>query len=274
MDPLAGLLPTYQSDGFQSSDRFNSPVEKFGHDLPAPKSLSELGSSQQISPQSQIISSRGSVSSQFKQSSEASIEIITQDGDRVSLTYSALLQTSARENFSQDAQHTAYSAQYSASSSIVMQYTVEGELDAGEQKAIDNLMQDIGDISGQFFKGNVQAAFNSALELGFDSSELKSLAVDLQQSTQMKYAERYQQTERLTDSTKNIGNQGEANTNPGPAIDLLAQLEQLLNQVEDKALLKNPEDIVKDILNEMIDGLGEEFEFPIANYLQDVVDQF
>ena len=266
MDPLTGLLPASLSGGFQSSDRLNSPVEKPAHELSAPNSLSEMGPTQQISPQSQIISSSGSISGQFKQSSEASIEIVTQDGDRVSLTYSALLQSSARESFSQNAQSTAYSAQYSSSSSIAIQYKVEGELDAGEQKAIKNLMTEIGNISSQFFKGGVQAAFNSALELGFDSSELKTLAVDLQQSTQVKYVESYRQTEQLSNPVT-------AATNPAPAIDVLSQLAQLLNRLEEDSSLKNAEGIVKDILNVMFDKLGEEFEFPVASYLQDVINQ-
>jgi len=274
MDPLTGLLPTYLSDGFRSSDRLNSPVEKPAHDLSAPNSLSEMGPTQQISHQSQIISSSGSISSQFKQSSEASIEIVTQDGDRVSLTYSALLQSSARESFSQDAQNAAYSAQYSSSSSIAIQYKVEGELDAGEQKAIKNLMTEIGNISGQFFKGDVQAAFNSALELGFDSSELKTLAVDLQQSTQVKYVESYRQTEQLSNPVNAATNKDTNASNPAPAIDVLSQLEQLLSRLEEDASLKNAEGIVKGILNEMFDMLAEEFEFPVASYLQDVINQF
>lgn len=224
----------------------------------------------QVSPDAQRLSSSGSISSQFKQSSSASIDIITQDGDQVSISYSALIQHVSNESFSSNEQQSSYAYSSRASADISFEFKVKGELDSGEQQAIDALLNDIGGIAAEFFDGDVQAAFNSALELGFDGSELKSLAANFQQNTQAQLVETYQRTERLVNPVSDrIEN---TSRGPGAAVDVLSQLEQLLNQVKENDLLNSSEDMVKNLLDDMFEMLSEEFEFPIESYLKDVVE--
>lgn len=265
----------FKPDSFQSSYKSNESHE---HNDQVPSLLDSSSavnsaadiSKTDISRHGQLVSETGTRSTQFKQSSNASIEIVTQDGDRVSLSYSALIQSSSQQSFSKDAQQSTYAYASREASSVSFQFKVQGSLDAGEQQAIDALLIEIGDIASQFFDGDVQAAFNSALELGFDGSELKSLAVDLQQNTQAKYSESYQRTEQLIDPLVSQL----PKPNPGPAINLLSQLEELLDHVQGSELLENSEDTVKSMLDDMLEMLGDEFEFPIKDYVKDLISQF
>lgn len=242
---------------------------------PVPQSVSRVlpaEESVQVSADAQKLSSSGSISSQFKQSSSASIDIVTQDGDRVSISYSALIQQVSNQGFSSDEQQSLYVSSSRVSSDISFEFKVQGDLDAGEKQAIDSLLSDLGGIAAQFFDGDVQAAFNSALELDFDGRELKSLAANFEQDTQAQVVETYQRTERLVSP---ISDRVESTRQgPGAAVDVLSQLEQLLNQVKENDLLNSSENMLKNLLDDMFEILGEEFEFPIESYLKDVVGLF
>ena len=225
-----------------------------------------------ISPYAQLVSSSGFSSSEFKQSSQASIEIMTQDGDRIELRYSSNMQYSFSEQFTQSAQQSAYSSSLSATTAISFELKVEGQLDAAEQRALETLMQDIGEIAGKFFKGDVQAAFNAAQNLGFDGTELKSLALDFQQNTQAEVVKAYQQTQQMLNPESMITDRIEVG--PGPAVNVLAHLEQLLNEVQQNELLEGPDKIVKDLLNDIFETYDEAFEYPVKDYIKELVEQF
>ncbi|TVZ39420.1 hypothetical protein P886_3824 [Alteromonadaceae bacterium 2753L.S.0a.02] len=65
------------------------------------------------------------------------------------------------------------------------QFSVNGELDAGEMKAISDLLSQINDIAEVFFAGDVDQAFEKALEIGFDSDEIARFSLNL---TQVEYS--------------------------------------------------------------------------------------
>jgi len=230
--------------------------------------------SSSLSSYAQLMSSSGVSSSQFKQSSGATIEIVTQDGDRIELSYASRMQYSFSEQFTQNPQQSTYSAELSTSSVVSFDFKVQGQLDAGEQRAIETLMQDIGEMASEFFRGDVQGAFNAAQNLGFDSSELKSLAVDMQQKTQAKVVETYQQTEKMFSPGNLRTDRAESSPGPAPALNVLSQLEQLLNEVQQSDLLESPEKLVKNLLNELFETYEETFEFPVKDYIEKLVQQF
>lgn len=232
-------------------------------------SLNGESSAPQISDQAQLISSAGSISSQFKQSSEASIEIVTQDGDRVEVSYSAFFQQSSNQQFVQNQQASSTAYEYTAQSSVAFQFSVQGELDQAEQQAISSLLNDVGNLAEKFFNGDVQAAFNSSLELGFDSQQLQSFALDFQQSTYVEVVQTYQQTQQLdtplaTETNQDIG--------PGPAVDVLAQLEQLLESSKQKELVAEPENTIKSLLVDMLDLLNQGNSSPLNRYIKDIIE--
>ncbi|VAW63681.1 hypothetical protein MNBD_GAMMA10-139, partial [hydrothermal vent metagenome] len=176
------------------------------------------------------VSESGLLSSQFRQTSEAAIEIVTRDGDRVAVSYSAFIQSASSQQFSSsttgDASAFSFSSRQQTSTSVAFQFSVAGDLDEEELDSINDLLKNMGDIAGQFFQGDVQAAFNSALELGFDSEQLKSFSLDFQQSTRVQVAQAYQRTEQFSNPPASV--QLPASVNPRPAVDVLSQLENLI----------------------------------------------
>lgn len=74
---------------------------------------------------------------------------------------------------------STYSQSRTISASTGISYQVQGELDEGEQKAIDDLLKDVAKVSDHFFSGNTQQAFKKALDMNFDSNELTRISMDL-----------------------------------------------------------------------------------------------
>ncbi len=224
----------------------------------------------------QLISESGSLSSQFKQSSQASIQIVTQDGDKVDVSYSALLQFSESQRYSVDQSASSASYEFSSFSSAAFEFNVQGNLDKGEQEAINELLNDVGKLANQFFNGDVQAAFNSAMELGFDSKELKSFALDLQQSTYAEVVQSYQRTEQISNPAAGTVPESLVKS-PGAAIDVLSQLDQLIEQTKEMTKIDEPKDAVKDLLSGMLNLLNESIKPEksdglLQNYIKDIIE--
>lgn len=221
------------------------------------------------------ISESGLFSSQFKQSSEASIEIVTRDGDRVAVSYSAFTQSDSSQQFSLGDSTFSLSSRQQSSSAVAFQFSVEGDLDAEERNSINDLLKDIGDIAGQFFQGDVQAAFNASLELGFDSEALKGFSLDFQQATQVQVAQAYQRTGPLYSPLDSEAESAIAS--PRPAVDLLSQLDNLLEQVKENNAIRQPENTLKSLLVNMLDLLNQVSEtparfLPVQSYIQEIID--
>jgi len=212
----------------------------------------------------QLLSESATLSSQFKQSSQASIEIFTQDGDKIEVSYSAFSQTISKQDYSQNSKSLSASYGFSGASSVAFQFSVQGELDEGEQQAINGLLDNVGDLASEFFNGDVQSAFNSALELGFDSEELKSFALDFQQSTYVEVVKNYQRTEQINRPLV-------SSSGPGPAIDVLNQLEQLIDLAKANAVIEQPENTVKSLLTGMLDLINQDVELPVQNYIKEII---
>ncbi len=229
---------------------------------------SSSGASVSSLPAAQVISESGSLSSQFKQSSQASIQIVTQDGDKVNVNYSALLAFSESQSYSIGEQGTSASFSSSSFSSASFQFSVQGNLDKGEQEAINALLDDVGDLANKFFSGDVQAAFNSALELGFDSTELKGFALDFQQTTYVEVVQTYQRTEQISQPVVSQLPESSA-ASPSPAIDVLSQLQQLVEQTQQAAKIESPEDTIKSLLSGMLDLINEGVKSPLQDYIKD-----
>ena len=242
----------------------------------------------------QLISESASLSSQFTQSSEASIQIVTRDGDQIDVSFSAFVQASASQSVAIDSQGVSASFDASFESSASFQFSVQGNLDEGERDAVNELLEDVGELANKFFNGDVQAAFNASLELGFDSEELKSFAVDFQQTTTFEVAQAYQRTEQLSDPlvtsnapaalpSSSVSIPGSSIpvspvatapvlASPAPAIDVLSQLDQLIKQEKESDDIKEPEKTIKSLLADMLDLLNEGYDSPVQSYIKDIIE--
>ncbi len=153
----------------------------------------------------------------FSSSSQASLEITTKDGDKVSIRFDdqenwrlqqqnrysasgrkaveAYGNKSHGENPSAQrsetgALHSGKSSGASSSSSSSIYYSrtqgfsfsVEGDLDADELKSIGSLIEQVGSLSDTFFGGDLDGALKQAKELSLDDNELVGMSLSLKQS--------------------------------------------------------------------------------------------
>jgi hypothetical protein len=127
--------------------------------------------------------SRAARSVSIEQTRAALIEVTTNDGDIVTVDIASIIQAKKAT--------AATGVEYSYDSAQSSGYIVEGELDVGELKALDELLDQVDALAAQFFDGNVGAAFESALSLGFDAGEIASFSVALSESTSVDLASSY-----------------------------------------------------------------------------------
>ena len=153
----------------------------------------------------------------FSSSSQASLEITTKDGDKVSIRfddqenwrlqqqnrYSAsgrkAVEAYGNKNHGENAWaqrsetgalHSSKSSGASGSSSSSIYYSrtqgfsfsVEGDLDADELKSIGSLIDQVGSLSDTFFGGDLDGALKQAKELSLDDNELVGMSLSLKQS--------------------------------------------------------------------------------------------
>ncbi|MFT5716784.1 MAG: hypothetical protein ACI9T7_000962 [Oleiphilaceae bacterium] len=107
--------------------------------------------------------------STYMNSSEFSLK--TQGGDTITIRYadtgSEVFESAGNNLLLEQSQFQGY------------QLEVNGELDEAELAAITDLFAQLGEVSSLFFSGNFQDAFASALDVGFDASEIASFSLDL-----------------------------------------------------------------------------------------------
>ena len=154
----------------------------------------------------------------FSSSSQASLEITTKDGDKVSIRfddqenwrlqqqnrYSAsgrkAVEAYGNKSHGENAlaQRSETGALHSgkssgagssnSSSSIYysrtqgFSFSVEGDLDAEELKSIGSLIDQVGSLSDTFFGGDLDGALKQAKELSLDDNELVGMSLSLKQS--------------------------------------------------------------------------------------------
>lgn len=72
-----------------------------------------------------------------------------------------------------------------------LSFSLNGELDEGEMEAIADLVGDVKSLAESFFADDVEAAFNKALELGFNEQELSGYALQLNKTEQVQVIQTY-----------------------------------------------------------------------------------
>ncbi|MDB2331209.1 DUF5610 domain-containing protein [Alteromonas sp.] len=143
-----------------------------------------------------------------------SILIRTRDGDEVTLSFesrsqfNAVSQTSyynaqsggdASGDSQSSAQMRQQSTLYEYFEKSGISFSLKGELDEDELKAISALVEDAQDLADDFFSGNVDKAFSQALELGFDDKELVGYALQLNRTTQSDVVKAYENIQHYSD---------------------------------------------------------------------------
>ncbi len=127
----------------------------------------------------------GSASYSFAQSNSFSFQVETADGDTVTIQAGSQSVFASRSQFGAASSGGASVLQASVSAasqqSERFSLSVEGELDAGELAAINDLLGRVENLSSDFFAGDVEGAFNQALGLGYNTDELVGYSLNLRQ---------------------------------------------------------------------------------------------
>lgn len=161
---------------------------------------------------------------QYVRTSSSEIQIETRDGDKVSLNLAALqaYQSNSSQSVAATEQGTSvamsrYESQYSE---FTFEYSLEGQLDDAEREAISGLVKDLADVADTFFNGDMKAAFDKGLSLGYNTEELSGFAMELN----------YSESLRQSQVVSAYGNGRSANA-PGQSV--IKPLKELNQELED-----------------------------------------
>lgn len=132
-----------------------------------------------------------------------SFTLKTQDGDQITISADASRSVRAESAYAngQDGRELAGIRGELANASS-FNLAINGELDEGELAAINDLLTQVGDLSETFFTGNIEDAFEMALNIGFDESEIARFSLNLKQEVTTRVETAYRQVQ---------GDQGNSN---------------------------------------------------------------
>jgi len=111
------------------------------------------------------------MSSRSFEGESSAFSLTTRDGDTVQIRFAQSEEAQYKTN--------GRGQQYQLAYSGVFEVDVQGDLDEGELAAINDLLNQVSEISNLFFEDRFQEAFESALNIGFDASEIADFSLDL-----------------------------------------------------------------------------------------------
>lgn len=103
------------------------------------------------------------------------LELMTAEGDKVSLTVHRNSVFDSQESLEANADGFQYQSSQTASSSSALNFSVEGDLNADELSDITALINDVNDLSGAFFNDSTSAAFGEVLA-SFGDDDLSTIS--------------------------------------------------------------------------------------------------
>lgn len=199
-------------------------------------------------PQESRLTYTGLSAAERYQKAEAfSLDLRTQDGDKITVSFAQqnAYESSLGAYSGEDGQAAVFNIDRSAQSQY--RFSIEGELDADEMDAIQDLIKDVSLIADDFFSGDVQSAFQQASEFQMDTSELASMHLRLTRSEQYSAASAYQQVQNLPANA-----QGQAQQAPGRALGHLVGDIQNRGQNPALAFLEEPLDLNQQLLDNLV----------------------
>lgn len=171
-----GVLKGKVADDIDATyDKIQSGLDNLGKGLNTTAPSSNTGSSA-VAAYSERFSARAET---------FDMQVTTRDGDRLSISVA-----SASASWSQSSAAAASNGNGSAavassqSGSLQIggwQVTVEGELDDEELAALKDLFGQVQDLSSKFYSGDLSGAFDRAMQLDMDGSQLASMSLNLTQ---------------------------------------------------------------------------------------------
>ncbi len=205
-----------------------------------------------------------------------SLSIQTADGDKITLSFQREQGSSATAYATRGSGNSSSGASFIEYQSSSLSFSVEGNLDDGEKKAIASLVKDVEHLANRFFDGNVQAAFKQASRLGFDNQQLASFSLDLNHTVESRAVAAYQ---AVAGDSSSLADTPSASTTPvagdsnvssaasssapaagtawiSDAVDATADLGKLYRKADQSGLFAKPMHAMYDLFAKVSDAKG------------------
>ncbi|NCP66174.1 MAG: hypothetical protein GW763_06520 [Paraglaciecola sp.] len=131
-----------------------------------------------------------------------------------------------------------------------LSFTLTGQLSEAELTSIGSLVSDINSLADEFFKGDIETAYQQALKLGFDDQELASFALQLTKVENIQVIKTYESVSHY--------DKGAGLNAPDKAVKPISHyLDKMLNVVEEARLKLQDGKDYENLVNELINRMGE-----------------
>lgn len=157
--------------------------------------------------------------------------LTTRDGDRVSISASRQQAQSLSASAGEWRTASAHSSRFSL--------TIEGDLSDQERAAIDNLLQQVDDLAAEFYGGDLDSAFASALSLGYDSRHISAFSLNLTRTEIQRASQAY-------------GAQAEASPLQSQLAPLGQFVKNLQQALDSAGVFARPEDLLAQLAERMV----------------------
>lgn len=197
----------------------------------------DVEQTQSIATQMPSFTDASRYSTQASQQNSMSLELMTKDGDKISLSF---MQSSS--SFSSGGREGSQLFTVSGlEQDLDWQMDVIGNLDEGEQQALSNLLQDVEKLSSSFFGGDLGGALEQAMQLGFDGNELASMSLNLRQESFSSVSRAYNSVQPKLPTPEL----------EGLSSGLLAYNENYLSALEQAKSFADPEKLLNDLVDQL-----------------------
>lgn len=143
----------------------------------------------------------GFFSESFNSNRAIDLQVLTNDGDLVTFSFDSSFSSLEGGAFSyfnnNDTSFAGSSAFFSESSATSVSFSVQGDLDEGELASLKTLFEEVNTLATEFFDGDFDKAFEMALELKIDVSELAALSLDINQQVSQSSVAAYSEVSQI-----------------------------------------------------------------------------
>ena len=161
-------------------------------------------------------------------------------------------------------------------SSSDFSFEVSGDLDEGELEALRNLFDQVSELSQKFFNGNVEDAFEFAVDMGLDTSELAGYSLRLFEQTTKAAMRTYGDVANLGQASNANSASIESKQSLDGMAEFVSSLRQTLGSTE-AAQFNNARDMIESLLKQQTGAIaaqgGEEKQKNVDNILDKILSE-
>lgn len=176
---------------------------------------------------------------EYASANSFSFDLMTAEGDRV--TISATSTRAYAADYSRGSGLSAFEG--SASSSDTLGWAVQGELSDKELDAINELLGRVNQLAGEFFRGDLDTAFEQAMALGYDQEQITAFSLSLTQVDVQRVSATYQTFADQPAGEPSLSEQ---------LLPLGQFIKRVLDSIENLTDFQRPESLLLDVAEKMV----------------------